>query len=91
MSEFDLRTRPSPTTCPHCDQCHDFATNVSSNRQAPDPGSVSICVGCGKLAVFAEANHLRLPTEAEAQLFAADPDLRRALRVLRELKAKRPS
>jgi hypothetical protein len=44
----------------------------------PGAGDVSMCLACGKLAVFTKGFHLRLPTKEEHLKFATDERITKA-------------
>jgi hypothetical protein len=62
-----------PVKCPYCGYKMDAATGVFDGEgHSPTPGSISICLNCGKVAVFTEELGMRLPTPEEAIEFATD-------------------
>lgn len=67
------------TTCPHCGESIDVATNLKYDAP-PSPGAVSICAGCGRVAKFeadltlsvvTDDELLTLPTETLIMLWQA--------------------
>jgi hypothetical protein len=74
-------TAHDPTTCPHCGADLVESRNMT-DRRTPQPGDVTVCVHCRRPAVFADGLRLRTPTPAEAERLDADPDVRRAIRIL---------
>jgi len=77
MNEFE-----SATKCPFCGANHDRATGVS-DANAPNDGDITLCVNCGEWAFFegATAGGLRKPTDAEYELIAGEPLLRKTREV----------
>ncbi|WP_157651804.1 hypothetical protein [Burkholderia ubonensis] len=52
---------------------------------------MSICVGCGQLAVFDLVNAcMRVPTDDESHMFARDADIQQYLEVWRTAVRKTP-
>jgi hypothetical protein len=66
-----LRGKPQ---CLGCGELLDGATGVS-NRNRPKPGSISICIYCGHIAVFADDLSLRKPTGEEMREIAGNPTI----------------
>jgi hypothetical protein len=79
--------------CLRCGHAFDRASGVGEPPPpAPTPGSVSLCIRCGHLAIFTDAEPwLREATDAERVQIDADPDIRRIRRCLAEAIAERPS
>lgn len=73
---------PQATECPFCGANHDLATGVSGG-DAPNDGDISLCVSCGEFAFFevATPGGLRKPTDAEYELIAGEPLLRKTREV----------
>lgn len=69
--------RHQPIECPTCGYRFDAASRLTDDpgaqAEAPDDGSVSICLACGSLGIFADGvTRLRLPTADErAELMAS--------------------
>lgn len=56
-----------PTRCPYCSYKMDASTGVFDGKgHSPQPGDYSLCLNCGKVAIFTEGMGIRLPTEKEA-------------------------
>jgi hypothetical protein len=70
--------------CPHCEAVHEVHTVLDATREAPQPGSLSICWKCRDIAVFAINAFglvwLRKPSDAEQRMFDGHPQVRAALR-----------
>ncbi len=60
------------TVCPWCRKNNDAATSVFTIA-VPKEGDVSMCIGCGSVALFAADLSLRKPTRVEQ--FDIDSDL----------------
>jgi hypothetical protein len=76
----------------HCLQCKhklDAATSVGHNN-GPSPGSVSICVSCGAIAIFAEDGSLREATVDERFEIIEIPEVKKAIALIRWLPKKKP-
>ncbi|RBB38887.1 hypothetical protein DPV79_16025 [Burkholderia reimsis] len=76
------------TTCPFCGKRNDDHTGVRGHI-VPEDGDVSICIGCGQLAVF-DHDALRAPTDDESDEFARDAGIQKYLAVWREVVRKHP-
>jgi hypothetical protein len=78
--------------CPTCGYTLDAASPMPSNdREAPSPGDVALCFGCGEVLFFdLQMKHQVLPT---LRLEALDEDLRETIRIgqtqIRALRARR--
>ena len=57
--------RVRPCACLGCGTVLDRAMQPADLRRRPKPGSLSICIDCGHIAVFAEDMGLRALTDAE--------------------------
>ena len=76
----------APMACPACWYPVDAATGITSD-EAPEDGSVSICLACGAISVYCNgASALRPPTVEERGELMGDPDIQKA--VLGVLNAK---
>jgi hypothetical protein len=74
-------SRIPPSTCTGCGHALTASSGVG-NDDVPDPGSVSICVYCGKMTVFDENLMLREPTEAERKEILEEPCVQAARRAV---------
>jgi len=65
--------RTEPTRCPYCGHTLDCASSEQGGDK-PEPGDVSICLGCAGLLVFGDDGRTRKPTGSEtfAILMSAD-------------------
>jgi hypothetical protein len=76
--------------CPGCHVNNDGATSVELDGAVPADGDATVCVYCGTLAIFTRgAKHLRRPTAAERTELLADPDVRTAMRAVRDFNRQR--
>ncbi|KVT60620.1 hypothetical protein WK55_09755 [Burkholderia ubonensis] len=76
--------------CPFCAKINDRHMGLTCHVE-PEDGDVSICVGCGQLAVFDLVNaHMRVPTDDESHVFARDADIQQYLEVWRTAVRKTP-
>jgi len=57
--------------CLSCDKILDRASGVNED-DAPEPGNITICIGCGHLMAYADGLSLRELTDAEALAIAGD-------------------
>lgn len=70
------------TTCPYCSRVNECSTSATNpDKVAPEPGDVSICIGCAGIAIYTETG-VRLPTHVEHEEALAKPAVQRALAVL---------
>lgn len=70
--------------CPSCGRLNDQHAHTGG-VDAPSPGDVAICWGCGQPAVFVATAYglgQRAATETERVEILADPEVRRALDAL---------
>lgn len=69
MKTTEMEARP----CPQCGAPNNRATSMGSD-DAPSPGDVSLCVGCGTILVFADDLSSRKPTtDEEVEILLAMP------------------
>ena len=74
-----MTTRGKPVQCWACGKTTDATTAVIGEDSVPAVGDVSICFGCGELAVFTgNGVETRQPTEAERAELLDEPDVIRA-------------
>ena len=67
-------SRPmAETACPYCGRINDQHSSSDGTR-VPHPGAISLCWGCGGLAIFTETG-VRLPTPDELEECEAHPDV----------------
>lgn len=73
-------THMKPTICPACGRTNPLVGEQGGDAW-PSEGDVSICWGCGELAIFDSECHggLRRPTVREHAEIIADPTIRHAL------------
>jgi hypothetical protein len=57
--------------CLGCGELLDGATGVD-NKNRPRPGSISVCIYCGHIAIFADDLSLREPNDEEMHEIAAN-------------------
>lgn len=76
------RTYSQASVCPWCGKTNELGTKIQGGAGGPQPGSLSICIGCGEIGVFGPAPDLALrrPTEAEQFAWSMDPEFRQASR-----------
>lgn len=69
-----------PTRCPHCRAIHEAATGISG-REFPEDGDCTLCIRCGKLAIFdsREKFGLRVPNRREQHDLDNDSDVQKLL------------
>jgi hypothetical protein len=60
--------------CPVCAKALTGTGPIGGSPEPPTPGTVTVCMGCGAVAVFTDDLRLRLPTPAEWQGLRADAD-----------------
>lgn len=84
-------------SCPYCGYRPDMHTCIT---KAPEfhieEGAVALCFKCGRVAVFTASPvmrkwMLRKPTEEEAEVYAKDRRLIRALKAWKYAKSRSPS
>jgi hypothetical protein len=79
-----LTTIVKKSSCPTCGKVFDSATCATGN-EAPKPGDVTVCFGCGMILVFTEDMGVRpmTPSErADFRLSPAWPEMVKAQRAL---------
>ena len=60
--------------CPHCGYRSDRASGAFDDLPSgPKPGNVSLCLNCGKAAIFTDNLSLRKPTAPEKAELSQDP------------------
>lgn len=76
------------SACLGCGKRMDGATGVDY-RGGPQPGHITVCIGCGHVMAFDEDMHLRRLTDAEMIEIAGDRrliDVQRARKLAMDLK-----
>ena len=74
-----MTTRGDPVKCWACGKSTDSTTAVIGEDSRPDAGDVSICFGCGELAIFTGHDlETRRPTDDERAEALDEPDVIRA-------------
>lgn len=64
------------TVCPWCLREHDLVGELTRDgTPVPYEGALSLCIKCGKFAVFKEDLTLRRPTREEQREYDTDPHL----------------
>jgi hypothetical protein len=59
-----MKAHESATDCPHCGTRNEMASGLSGD-EAPVPGDVTLCIGCGHWSVFNEDGTLRKASKDE--------------------------
>jgi hypothetical protein len=80
-------TRVPPSLCPICGHFLDAASSITDPEGTPNPGDVSLCIGCGFRLMFDQQLRLRLPTVAEQRETEGHPDVRMTQAALRHMHA----
>jgi hypothetical protein len=57
-----ITKRTAPSACPHCGKLLDAVT--SEQPEPPEPGDVTVCLGCATVLLFDEGMQLVLPSPA---------------------------
>lgn len=78
-----MSTSELESTCPYCGRENTLATGINVDDQ-PDEGSVNLCWRCLEPSLFNADLTLRKPTDEERGEIMSDPDVKRALYVMRE-------
>jgi len=66
----------APSPCPGCGEILNGASFVGEGADAsPNPGDITVCIGCGEIIAFADDLTLRGLTDEEMIEIAADPDI----------------
>lgn len=81
MTTTDLST----VRCPSCGSRPDATQCVTSPDARPSTGDVCICASCWRVAVYTDTGK-RQPTPAELDDLATNPDVRRGLRIIAQVK-----
>jgi hypothetical protein len=80
-------TRVDPDNCPYCDTHLDAITPGPGNPDAtPEPGDITVCIGCCHVLVFDRDMKTRKPTVQEALWAMTDPQIAMVIHTLRFLK-----
>ena len=75
--------------CLGCGKRMDGATGVD-HRSRPQPGNITVCIGCGHIMAFADDMRMRNLTDEEMHDIAGDPRLiavQRARKLAADLKS----
>lgn len=83
-----MRTTDVSSVCPYCGRENTLATGINTEG-TPDEGAVNLCWRCREPSLFQADLTLRKPTDEERAEIMADPDVKKALYVMRE--STRPS
>lgn len=76
-------------TCPYCGKAHDRHSAVDKEPREPKHDDLSLCIDCGKIAVFdLIGQRLRVPTSAEQAEIDANLDIAFLRAAWRAVKAK---
>lgn len=73
-----------PSRCPFCRAVHEAATCVTG-KAAPEDGDATLCIRCGNVAIFDEAEPfgLRMPTRRESRALLRDRNVQRLVAAFR--------
>jgi len=74
----------TPCPCPYCGHFVDRASGVG-HSSVPVPGDVTVCIRCGRVAVFAFDGSLRVPEPDEQQEIDAHAELQRVVAMVKSL------
>jgi hypothetical protein len=74
MSDENWTECKLDSTCPHCGRANDGHTTTGSEAPAPQPGDISMCIGCGQFARFGDDMKLHAFTEEEKRLIGTDQE-----------------
>jgi NAD-dependent SIR2 family protein deacetylase len=69
------------STCPYCGK----VTNGAAGPEAPEPGAISICIGCYNLGIFDDDLKIRKPTVEEFAEIRTDPQVWQEIEMVRHL------
>jgi len=83
IPELDT-SRFEPVRCMNCG----YLLDATTGEGHPSPGDVSICIECLNIALFTHDMALRAPTAAELREIMAEPEVRRYLMAIRQMKQK---
>lgn len=91
MTELQGPTRMPPSTCPSCGKWLDGAATIGESCEPPNPGDITLCIGCGTVMIFDIALKLRAATQLEIDTLPADEraHLQRASRRINLLRGAR--
>ncbi len=79
----------APSSCPSCGAKLDAATQTLRGRERPKAGDVSICLYCAAVNQYGDDLQLVAVTGDELTLVLADPDVKKAIAVVRQVMARR--
>lgn len=76
--------RTQPTHCPHCSAFINGATFIEDNEKViPEEGDVSVCLYCARVSIYLKDGTLRKPTDKEHELISDDPDIFKAVSIVK--------
>lgn len=79
MTDWPEHATPN-VKCPCCGKPNDRSSpNDPADGAPPKTGDVTMCIGCGSLALYTEDGSLRLPTMVEMAELVAMPNVQRVL------------
>lgn len=82
------------TKCPWCEYVFDDQAAIGGDGpRQPTAGSISVCIACGQLGVYADdmlGLRIRKPTEEEQAELDADPMLQQVRAAWREVERRHP-
>jgi hypothetical protein len=84
----DPREGVQPCHCPHCGQELDAATDTFRVGARPKPGDISVCLYCAAILQFNAALQLEAVTGDELILVKANPDVKRAVALVRQVMSR---
>lgn len=71
-------------SCPSCGHVNDAATGLGTEFE-PSAGAASICISCAAIGVFTgDGVNTRRPSDDERRQIEADPQVRRAVAVVKQ-------
>lgn len=74
-----------PLNCPHCGKLNDRHTCPLEPGAQPSEGDITICIHCGKWAIF-DQNSFRLPTMDEWAFILKDNECQRLERAWKRMR-----
>jgi len=71
-----MKTIDTTGSCPYCGKRFDHTSDVESEH-VPEPGNITICVGCAGILVFGNNMEIQKPTPDQLEELKSHPAVKR--------------